>query len=153
VTLFFSHHFLHDPRPLWVEIRSRIKPSQILHGGPLGVDYNYRGSELGVVAVRYRVQHAYKLGYRFIFGHAVNPSSAIISLRNGLIIPLPDISLNIKDFTFNGEKPFQVLNLIWKGYEQYNNMDLCAIEFLEDYLAREKQNEEKRRILNVKSSL
>jgi len=128
----FAHHYLHDSSPKWVEIRQKIKSNQIIYGGPLGVDYDYRGSQLGAILMLYRLDCAYKLGYRLLFAHASNPSSGIIGVKTGQFIGLPEISINLKDFIFNGEKPFECLNLIWKGYEQCNNLDLCAVTFIEN---------------------
>jgi len=79
--LIFSHHYLHNSSLKWREIRTKVKPNEIVYGGPLGVDYHYRGSEFGVIAMKYRFQYAYKLGYRFLFGHAPNPISGILDKK------------------------------------------------------------------------
>jgi len=151
-SFLFAHHYLHDPNPPFSEYRQRAKPDEIFNGGPLGVAYHYRGSELGAITTTIRNHHLYKLGYRLGFGHAVNPNSGILGIKHGWT-SIPQISLNISDFIFQGQKPFEALNIRWKGYSHLDNLDLCQAGFLGDVMFQKKTKAGGAQSSMLKSSL
>jgi len=116
--------------PSLEELRQKIKPHEIVIGGPHAILNEYKGLKFGdQVGVR-AVVHGYSLGYKLAVGWSSNPITARGALTPGSF-PIIDASIRYPDFYWKGKKPFE--SIVFKSVVPNGDSSwLCMCTYYEE---------------------
>jgi len=125
--------------PSLEHLRQKVKPNEIVVGGPHSVLNDYKGSKFGIETRYWHHVHAFTLGYKLEVGWCSNPITAKMSTEAGSI-PLIEASMHYPDFHWKGKKPFE--SIVFKSVVPNGDSSwLCVYTLYEDLVKLYKQKQ------------